>query len=115
VFWVEDNGSSHRGQQAIARLAEQFPNAVMVRTPVNASWLNQVEIYFSTIQRKVVSPNDFTDLDEVTARLGEFEIRYNQNARPFKWKFTTADLTDLITRIDRHRQPTADPDSARAA
>ncbi len=44
VFWVVDNGSSHRGQKAIDRLAEQFPNAVMVHTPVHASWLNQVEV-----------------------------------------------------------------------
>ena len=65
VFWIVDNGSSHRGQTAIDRLAEQFPNAIMVHTPVHASWLNQVEIYFSIIQRKVLSPNDFTDLDAV--------------------------------------------------
>ena len=115
VFWVVDNGSSHRGQKAIDRLAAQFSNAVMVHTPVHASWLNQVEIYFSIIQRKVLSPNDFADLDAVTSRLGQFEIRYNQNARPFRWKFTTADLTDLITRIDRHRPSTADPDPTRAA
>ena len=65
VFWIVDNGSSHRGQAAIDRLAEQFPNAIMVHTPVHASWLNQVEIYFSIVQRKVLSPNDFTDLDDV--------------------------------------------------
>jgi DDE superfamily endonuclease len=52
VLWVVDNGSSHRGQKAIDRLAEQFPNAVMVHTPVHTSWLNQVEVYFSIIQRK---------------------------------------------------------------
>ena len=74
-----------------------------------------MEIYFSIIQRKVLSPNDFNDLDEVTTRLGGFEIRYNQNARPFKWKFTTADLNELLTRIDRHRPSTTDPDGAQAA
>lgn len=58
-----DNGSSHRGQKAIDRLAEQFPNAIMVHTPVHASWLNQV--YLSIIQRKALSPNDFTDLDMI--------------------------------------------------
>ena len=52
------NGSSHRGQAAIDRLAKRFPNAVMVHTPVHASWLNQVEIYFSIVQRKVLTPND---------------------------------------------------------
>jgi transposase len=56
VFWVVDNGSSHRGQAAINRLTKRFPNAVMVHTPVHASWLNQVEIYFSVVQRKVVAP-----------------------------------------------------------
>ncbi|HEV8556502.1 MAG TPA: IS630 family transposase [Actinophytocola sp.] len=42
VFWIVDNGSSHRGKKAIDRLAARFPNAVMVHTPVHASWLNQV-------------------------------------------------------------------------
>jgi hypothetical protein len=69
-----------------------------------------MEIYFSIIQRKVLSPNDFDDLNIVIDRLASFENRYNQNARPFKWKFTTADLADLLTRIDRHRP--ADPATA---
>ena len=53
VFWIVDNGSSHRGQSAILGLEAQYPNAIMVHTPVHASWLNQIEIYFSIIQRKV--------------------------------------------------------------
>jgi hypothetical protein len=112
VFWVVDNGSSHRGQKAIDRLAEQFPNAVMVHTPVHASWLNQVEVYFSIIQRKALSPNDFTDLDVVEQRLTRFEKRYNAAAKPFKWKFTAADLSDLLDRLDRHQQ-TQTPDGAK--
>ena len=103
VFWIVDNGSSHRGQAAIDRLAAQFPNAIMVHTPIHASWLNQVEIYFSIIQRKVLSPNDFTDLNLVVERLSAFATRYNQTARPFKWKFTTTDLDDLLTRLDTHQ------------
>ena len=105
VFWVVDNGSSHRGQAAIDRLAQRFPNTVMVHTPVHASWLNQVEIYFSVIQRKVVSPNNFTDLDEIEDRLTRFAARYNTAARPFRWKFTTADLSDLLQRLDQREQP----------
>ncbi|MDN5780212.1 MAG: transposase, partial [Humibacillus sp.] len=112
VFWVVDNGSSHRGQAAIDRLAEQFPNAVMVHTPVHASWLNQVEIFFSIIQRKVVSPNDFTDLTMIEARLADFEAHYNATAGPFKWKFTTADLTELLTRLDQHRPTQTSPTQA---
>lgn len=119
VFWVVDNGSSHRGRAAIARLTAQFPNAVMVHTPVHASWLNQVEIYFSIIQRKVLSPNDFTDTDAVARRLADFEERYNQTARPFRWKFTTSDLADLLQRLDRinsHRDPiSANPAQQQAA
>ena len=102
VFWVVDNGSSPRGQKAVDRLAERFPNAVMVHAPVHASWLNQV--YFSIIQRKALSPNDFTELDVVEQRLTRFEVRYNAAAKPFKWKFTTNDLADLLDRLDRHQQ-----------
>ena len=104
VFWVVDNGSSHRGQAAIDRLSRRFPNAIMVHTPTHASWLNQVEVYFSVVQRKVVSPNDFTDLAEVEQRLTEFEKRYNQTARPFDWTFTRDDLHDLLERINQHEQ-----------
>ncbi|WP_234384626.1 IS630 family transposase [Streptomyces sp. MMG1121] len=102
VFWVVDNGSSHRGQRAIDRLASRFPNAVMIRTPLHASWTNQIEIFFSIVQRKVVSPNDFTDLTQVGDRLRAFEDRYDATAQPFQWKFTTSDLDDLLARLDRH-------------
>ena len=116
VFWIVDNGSSHRGQAAIDRLAKQYPNAIMVHTPVHASWLNQIEIYFSIVQRKVLSPNDFTDLDTVIDRLAAFEARYNQAARPFKWKFTTTDLANLLDRLDQHQPSQAgNPAQPRAA
>jgi hypothetical protein len=102
VFWIVDNGSSHRGKKAIDRLTTAFPNAVMVHTPVHASWTNQIEIFFSIVQRKVVQPNDFTDLSQVRNRLRAFEDRYNATAQPFQWKFTTTDLDDLLARLDRH-------------
>ncbi|WP_240496838.1 helix-turn-helix domain-containing protein [Streptomyces torulosus] len=110
VFWIVDNGSSHRGKKAAA-----FPNAVMVHTPVHASWLNQVEIYFSVVQRKVVSPDDFTDLAQVADRLGAFEDRYNATAQPFQWKFTTSDLDDLLARLDRHTTDHHEESSAEPA
>jgi transposase len=115
VFWIVDNGSSHRGQAAIDRLAKRFPNAVMIHTPTHASWVNQAEIYFSVVQRKVVAPNDFTRLDQVRQRLADFQQRYNATARPFQWKFTPADLDDLLTRIDRHQQQTTAPTIPQAA
>jgi transposase len=102
VFWIVDNGSSHRGVKAAKRLSDRFPNTVMVHTPVHASWLNQAEVVFSVVQRKVLSPNDFVDLAQVEDRLAAFEDRYNSTARPFKWKFTTTDLDDLLKRIEQH-------------
>lgn len=87
----------------------------MVHTPVHASWLNHVEIYFSVIQRKVVSPNDFTNLDQVQQRLADFEQRYSATARPFQWKFTPTDLDDLLTRIDQHQQRTTSTTIPQAA
>jgi len=102
VFWITDNGSSHRGQASITRMRQAWPTAHLVHLPVHASWLDQAEIYFSVIQRKVVAPNDFTDLDQIRERLAAFEVRYNAVARPFNWKFTRADLHDLLERIDAH-------------
>jgi len=63
VFWIVDNGSSHRGEAAVRRWAQAYANLIVVHTPVHASWLNQVEIYFSIVQRKVLTPNDFRQLD----------------------------------------------------
>jgi hypothetical protein len=99
VFWVVDNGSSHRGQASIDRLTKKWPNAHLVHVPVHASWLNQVEIYFSVIQRKVLTPNDFADLAEVEQRLLAFERLYQEAARPFEWKFTRHDLALLMKRL----------------
>ncbi|MGW0886213.1 transposase [Streptomyces sp. NPDC002671] len=115
VFWIVDNGSSHRGKAAVDRLVTAFPNAVLVHTPVHASWLNQVEIFFSVVQRKVVAPNDFTDLTQVGERLRAFEDRYNATAQPFQWKFTTSDLDDLLARLDRHTADQPEESSAELA
>ena len=52
VFWIVDNGSSHRGAASVTRLRNAHDNACLVHLPIHASWLNQVEIYFSVIQRK---------------------------------------------------------------
>jgi transposase len=106
VFVIVDNGSDHRGQAAVKRLAAAHPNAIMIHTPVHASWLNQIEIFFSIIQKKVVSPNDFASLDQLSETLLAFVDRYNQTAKPFNWKFTAADLADLLRRIGEHEQVT---------
>jgi hypothetical protein len=102
VFWITDNGSSHRGAASIARMATAWPNAQLIHLPAHASWLDQAEIYFSVIQRNVLTPNDFTDLDQIRDRLAAFETRYNEIARPFTWKFARTDLSELLRRIDAH-------------
>ena len=102
VFWIVDNGSSHRGAVAAERMARTWPAAQLIHLPAHASWLDQAEIYFSVVQRKVLTPNDFTGLDQIRDRLAAFETRYNAIARPFTWKFTRADLGDLLRRIDVH-------------
>jgi len=99
VFWVTDNGSSHRGQTSVDRLAKWYSNAIQVHTPVHASWLNQIEIYFSVVQRKVLTPNDFPDLNTVEQRLLDFQNRYEQIAKPFKWKFTKDDLNRILSKL----------------
>jgi transposase len=117
VLVVVDNGSDHRGKAAIDRLRKAHPNAVMIHTPVHASWLNQIEIFFSVIQKKVVSPNDFTSLGQLSETLLAFTGRYNQTAKPFNWKFTAADLAGLLRRISEHEQaaPAHQADLATAA
>jgi len=102
VFWIADNGSSHRGPAAVDRLQQAYPNVVLVHTPVHASWLNQVEIYFSIIQRKVLTPNDFPDLEALEAALLAFQDHYAHRAKPFNWRFTRADLARLLAKLDRH-------------
>ena len=99
VFWIVDNGSSHRGQASIRRLQNRWPNLILVHTPVHASWVNQIEIYFSIVQRKVLTPNDFDNLDQVKDRLAEFERLYNTIAEPFGWNFTREKLNAWLTRL----------------
>jgi transposase len=117
VFVIVDNGSDHRGKTAAGRLRKAHPNAIMIHTPVHASWLNQIEIFFSVIQKKVVSPNDFASLEQLSGTLLAFTDRYNRTAKPYDWKFTAADLTDLLQRIGEHQQPapTRQTDLATAA
>ena len=99
VFWIVDNGSSHRGQTSVQRLENRWSNLTLVHTPVHASWVNQIEIYFSIVQRKVLTPNDFENLDQVTDRLTRFEQLYNTIAEPFGWNFTRDKLNAWLARV----------------
>lgn len=99
VFWITDNGSSHRGETSVQRLTGWYPNAIQVHTPVHASWLNQIEIYFSIVQRKLLTPNEFPDLTTLENQLLEFQTYYEKIAKPFKWKFTKDDLKRILAKI----------------
>jgi transposase len=112
VFVIVDNGSDHRGKKAARRLHDAYSNAIMIHTPVHASWLNQVEIVFSIVQKKVLTPNDFPSTGQLAATLLAFIDRYNQTARPFNWKFTAADLATLLQRISAHQEPASLPQAA---
>jgi len=105
VYWIVDNGSSHRGHASIDRLEGRYTDEDghrrlrLIHCPVHASWLNQIEIFNSIIQRKVLTPNDFVSLDEVEQRLLAFERYYEAAAEPFEWRFTRQDLADLMKRL----------------
>ena len=99
VFWIVDNGSSHRGERAVRRLQARHPQLILVHGPVHASWLNQIEIYFSIIQRKVLTPNDFPSLAVLAERLATFARYYEQIATPFQWTFSRHDLERLMKRL----------------
>jgi len=107
VFWIVDNGSSHRGQASITRLKRLFPRLTLVHGPIHASWLNQIEIYFSIVQRKVLTPNDFSGLDQLAERLLDFQYYWESSAKPFQWKFTKADLDALLIKLSVPRNPAA--------
>jgi hypothetical protein len=102
LFLIVDNGSSHRGKRAVERQRRRDKRIVLVHTPVHASWLNQVEIYFSIIQRKVLTPNDFPNLDAIRLRLALYEKLTNCQPKPFEWKFTRQDLLDWLKRASPH-------------
>ncbi len=99
VFWIVDNGSSHAGKTSIARMSAAWPNATLIHLPVHASWLNQIELYFSIVQRKALTPNDFASLDELGARLLAFGEHYRPIAKPFDWTFTRQDLNRVLAKI----------------
>jgi hypothetical protein len=98
VFWIVDSDTIHRGQAAVDRLEGRFHNLTLVHLPKHASWLNQIEIYFSILQRKALTPADFSSLDALAARILGFQDHYQQIAKPFEWKFTRHDLRRLLAR-----------------
>ena len=88
-------------QKAADRFRSKWPNAILVHTPIHASWLNQIEIYLSIVQRKVLTPNDFRSLAQLEERLLAFQTHYERSASPFRWTFTRKDLHALLAKLER--------------
>jgi hypothetical protein len=63
-----------------------------------------MEIFFSVIQKKALSPNDFPSVGKLSETLLAFVSRYNRTAEPFSWKYTASDLKDLLRRISEHEK-----------
>ena len=99
MFWIVDIGPSHGGPPSIARLEGTCRNLRLIHLPIHASWLNQVEIYFSVLTRKVLTPPDAASLDELAARILAFQADYELLAQPFDWKFTRANLAKLLEHV----------------
>jgi len=102
VYWIVDNGSSHAGKASLERMEAKWKNARLIHLPIHASWLNQIELYFSIVQRKALTPNDFDSLETLADRLLRFGEHYRQIAQPFDWTFTRSDLDALLDRIQEH-------------
>ena len=96
TFWIVDGGCAHHPNAFPARLRSMYPNAVAVALPTHSSWLNQIEIVFSIIQRKVLTPMDVADEATLAQRILDFQDYYQETAKPFKWKFTAADLRERL-------------------
>jgi hypothetical protein len=102
LFLIVDNGSSHHPNTSPDRLRSQFPNLTVVHLPVHSSWLNQIEIYFSIVHRKALTPSNFESLAALEQRLKWFQWYYNQFAQPFRWKYTREKLEKLVARLAQH-------------
>jgi DDE superfamily endonuclease len=101
VFWVVDNGTIHRGNKAIDRPQGAWPNLVLVHLPRHASRLNQIEIYFSILARKALTPCHFNDVDELSGRILGFQTEFAKTATPFHRTFTRRDPHALLDRLDQ--------------
>jgi len=100
VFWIVDNGSSHQGQASVRRLRKRYPNLILLHTPTHASWLNQIEIWFSIVQRKVLTPAVADSLAELEARILAFEVEYRLQPRPIRWKFTRQEFDRRLQELE---------------
>lgn len=87
LYVVVDNGSSHRSKKTLTWVAKK-KHIHLKFTPTHASWLNQIEIWFGILTKKVLRRGIFTSSEELVAKLMSFIEAYNKQARPFQWTYT---------------------------
>lgn len=102
IFLIVDNGSAHHPSTSPARIQAQFPQITTLHLPVHSSWLNQVELFFSIVHRKVLTPANCSSLAELKQRLHWFEWLYNKTAAPFNWKFDRAKLKEFMKKLGKY-------------
>jgi transposase len=86
IHVVLDNGSSHTSKATKAWFAEH-PRFIVHHTPVHASWLNQVECFFSILSRKVLRRGEFSSREDLVAKMMAFIDHHSETAHPFKWVY----------------------------
>lgn len=87
LYVIVDNGSAHKSKKTRAWVAKQ-KRLQLAYTPTHASWLNQIEIWFGILTRKVIRRGIFTSRQELVARIMSFIESYNRQARPFEWTYS---------------------------
>ena len=98
VVLIVDTGPTHAPKQLEHWLREQATmrgwrlQFQVAWLPTNASWLDQIEIWFSILQRKLLEPNHFTSTDALEQAITNFISYYNQTAKPIKWTYTVEKL-----------------------
>lgn len=103
IHLVLDNGSSHTSKATKAWFA-QHPRFVSHYTPKHASWVNQVELFFSILTRKVLRNGNFASRHDLVTKLMTYIERHNTTAHPFAWTYTGQPLTTGHTRDTSARQ-----------
>ena len=112
IFLIVDNGSSHHPSTSPARIRAQYPQVTVVHLPLHSSWLNQIELYFSIVHRKALTPADFDSVAALARRLAIFQWWYNARAEPFQWNYTREKLEQYVARLAEKEEVFA---AARAA
>ena len=102
VIFILDNGTTHAPKQLARWLHEQEAaceghlHFQVLWLPPNASWLDQIEIWFSLLQRKCLQPNHFITATALETALGDYIAYYNQTAQPIKWTYTVQKLEQKL-------------------